>query len=211
MKKHLKKICVALGIFAIIYSVINDVNYIFNLLNAIICLVLISVFVLVIRNLRVSKTLFGYRFVWFYPLITFFSLTLYIGLKLLFNGGVFGEEHFLSILIIGFVVGEIWGFTEWRHITSLNDLDELSEYVAWVDSEFNTKKKGVLSLLPDKSIHFVVAGEKELVLLHSDIQKIHIKKEYLIFPSSLSILLKDGTSYFFESEFPYVWAHEIAK
>ncbi len=212
MKKHLKTVFLIFGIFAILYSLNNDYSYAYTLLSALLCGILIPNFLIIKRNLKLSTPFFKYRFYWIYPMILFFSLSLFVTFKLLLTDeGAIDLILFLILLTTSLIIGLIWGVKE---RTKLKDQLVRSEYVEYVDlmnEEFDREKEGVLSLEPNLELSFVEKGKELFRFKKSEIHNVTINLEYRLFPTHLTIELKNGTRYLLDSEYPFVWKRELTK
>jgi len=206
-----KIIFLPLGIIAIFYSLSNDTKYIYTLISAIISLALIVLFLTFIRNVTLPKQLFRNRFFWYNPLIILSSVALFSTLKYLLKDVHLNSPVILYAALTGYLIGLIWGYREYTRIKKYNKENCLVEYIEMINIESNQENKGILVLNKDQNICFV---EKDVYLFKfkkSEIKRIEIKKEYLIFPTSLNIETTNGINYDLISEFPYVWKKELLK
>lgn len=211
LKKAFKVCWLFVGIFAIIYSLKNDYKYIFTLLSALLSVSIIPYLVLLKRNLKISKTLFKYRFFWFYPLITLTGVSIFSSLRFLLRNENPNEKVILIALGISLLIGSIWGIKEYLKVRGKKSENELFEHVDMIDSEYNTQMSGVLALNTTHEISFYQKNLEIFKINKIDIKNIYVNIENKLFPTHFLIELNNGLTYGFDSQFPHVWEKELLK
>lgn len=211
MKKVVKVSWLIIGIFAIIYSLKNDYKYMFTLLSALICFSIIPYIILLKRNLKISKFFFNNRFFWFYPLLTFFGISIFSSLRFLLRNENPNEKAILIVFGTSLLIGIIWGIKEYLKVRSKKSGNELFEYVDLVDSKYDTEMSGVLTLNNTSEISFYEKNLEIFKVKKADVKNVNVNIENKFFPTHFLIELKNGMTYSFDSEFPYVWKKELLK
>lgn len=205
MKKYLKIARLVIGVIALVYSLVNDYKYIYTLISVLVVMSIIPYLLLIMRNLKISTSVYKNRFFWLYPLIVFFSLVLFITLKFLFPNKVPLLIIALIVISTSLVVGFIWGYLEKRKLKGLNQNNFLTEYVNLLNDDFDTIEQGILTLDYADKISFITKSSTLFDFGKSEIENVLVEVVYKIFPVSFSIQLKDGKLYHFDGEFPFLW------